>query len=327
MQALSSPVGAAILAKLDSKRVELVMGAALLVIILAEQAAKVLRNCRQQQHSRTPNASKPRRAQRRQHWRQRLQRQREWDAGSTPGSNAAAAVDSWGGGPYSSSPVNDFTDPIDSGHPRHASPHMPLLDSLDASDCTVCLNGEVEAGSTGSAGGVALSNSIGPSKEAGLDSSVPEQPVNDSSRVQQDSLADDAYIEHAAIVTFGDVVAPQHDQDKQHCWQECERQPLLTGGGDSVSNGADAPAAVTAAGESTTSSEGSENSARDVSRDNGDHRRCWSVMRPWFVVFGIGSVAGTLSGIMEGLTGKARHCQSSCAGDAQQVVLSPGCDV
>lgn len=50
VQALSSPLGAAILAKLDSKQVELVMGAALLLIILGEQASKLGARCRRDSH-------------------------------------------------------------------------------------------------------------------------------------------------------------------------------------------------------------------------------------------------------------------------------------
>jgi hypothetical protein len=51
-KALSSPLGAAILAKLDAKRVELVMASALLAIILVEQVSALLQHCRQRRQQR-----------------------------------------------------------------------------------------------------------------------------------------------------------------------------------------------------------------------------------------------------------------------------------
>lgn len=272
MQALSSPVGAAILAKLDSKRVELVMGSALLVIIVAEQASKLFTKHRKQRS----NSLQAR------HQHQRPQETQ--DSSTAPGGHAAADVM---GSSYSSSYSSIYSgSPFEcSLSPRRASPHRPFLDSQEsaaaaAADCTVCLP----------------------------DGSSTPSRVRDKQRSGPDRVGDDQDLQHSAVVTFGDVAGPWPD-DQDRPLPDREQQPLLP----DHSSGAHDIGCTAAAGASNninSSSSGSQPDSGDSSHPGdtvavGRHRRCWQAVRPWRVVLGIGSIVGTLSGVMEGLTGES----------------------
>lgn len=244
------------------------MATALLLIIVAEQVSKLVHSrCRRQHGSSSRQAPALR--------RQQQQRRHQEEAYGIAAA-AAAAADATGASltcRCSNTPSGLCVEIGES--PPQLSPLAPLLDSedaaaaaADAADCTMFLP----------EGGNASSSSSSLAKHSGN---------------RRDS-AKDLYAE--AVVTFADVPAPCQDQGPKQALEDAEHQPLLSGTGSGSASGR--PAAVEG-----SSGSGSGSLSDNNTNSNRQHSRWCEAAKAWCIVLGIGSIAGTLSGIMEGLTG------------------------
>jgi hypothetical protein len=224
MQALSSPLGAAILAKLDSRRVELVMGAALLLIILGEQASKLVGRCRQSS--------------------QRQQQQQQQQQQTVHGTSSAFGTP----GSSGSSPSADSQEAA-------AAATEGLREA--AADCTVDLPDEPD-----------------------LTSSSSRAAAKQSDRSE----------------SVWDAAATQHPRDQgSYESLEVEQQQSLLGGSNNNSSSSSSSDSRHSPGRPSTVAISSSSSCQD-----GQSGRA---VTSWRAVLAIGSVCGSLSGIMEGLTG------------------------
>lgn len=247
-QTLSSPLGAAILAKLDARRVELAMAAALLTIIVAEQAARLARRLRPKHDPGTAGSSAATAGSQQQ--QQQLRPQQYIALGS--GSNCAAG----------SSTSICFQ--VETGTARSDSGADVVLRQQNAAsaslpDCTVCL-----LDSDASFAGVQCKDT-----QHGR-SSGSCHAAGDRPKAWQPSCKA--------------LDACDADADQQH---SDVRAPLLPAGNNDGTM-QDSRAEVVTSQQPPASSRAST----------------WQVARAWLKVMGIGSIAGTLSGIMEGLTGR-----------------------
>jgi hypothetical protein len=160
---------------------------------------------------------------------------------------------------------------------------MPAAAAADAADCTMVL---LEDSNTGSS----------------------DLAKRSSSRAGNGDGTGALYADHGAVVTFADAAAPASDQDPKQQQQQqqqpqqcegCEDDPLLAG----------AVANINSTSASNRSGAEDSGGSSSMPADDGSSRqpgRWRQAVKGWCIVLGIGSIAGTLSGIMEGLTGKGR---------------------
>jgi len=301
-QALSSPLGAAILAKLDSKRVELVMAAVLLLIIVAEQLSKlVARLSKQKQRSRTTacqcscqsagcKAGEPCAAQ-------------DCDClESCDKCGEGCATTGWYAG-HDSSPAREPL--LQTGSSELAA--EPAAECQ--SDCVVCLPEGQQCPGDASSTKVCksrVSYHQGSCCCAVLEESNPAGPTpagrgvwqqQQQQQQQESNPAGPTPQSPCSIILIDDDVGASAAADQQ---VSEEQQALL-------------PPGQTAAGPAQPDSSSTSSSSIRPAEAPGSSssRGRWQAVRSWLLVLGIGSIAGSLSGIMEGLTGMSRMSHMS----------------
>lgn len=260
-------MGAAILAKLDSKNVELVMGAALLLIIVAEQISKAVLSYKQRAYLNKVATCEDYHSLALTHAEDRCPEQHE-DTASQP-------------------LLGDQQQ-----QQRRGQEQYGLRDSEPASseDCTVCLSNDA---SVSGLRAVKEQHRGAPSS-----SDVTCTDVLHDARPAAGACGH----QDAVIVDLGTDVVAAAAAELGACsvpLSSTEQQGLLAASSSSIRQ-----TRSLAANDGDPSGSSSSTAGAPVVADISNQPLRWPKVRAWLVVLGVGSIAGTLSGIMEGLTGE-----------------------
>jgi hypothetical protein len=293
LQGLSSPVGAAALAHWDAKLIELVMGAALLVIIVAEQLSKLARWWSTKRLAATNSGrctadgrgsllQRVCAEDQQQCWQQQQQKHRCSSA------HAGAAA---------SDMVN--ADAADVSSSSSSSCQYSSSDSsagsalATATDCVVCvLDADAERMSATAATADASLRTL--SSDGQVCGSQSRGLISTSGlRSNNTSLAGPTEEQQNASALLQPLLLSSADADVRDT-DLALLQPLLA----STAAVADAGLAVS-----------NRDDAGDALQPTGSGSSGGGSVATWAAVLGIGAVAGTASGVMEGLTGETAACR------------------